>query len=60
MLAALRLPLTLVLGFLLVLIADALILQFTAELTDGVLTVDNFGWALSPRSWSPLSASCSP
>ena len=46
-LAALRLPLTLVLGFLLVLIADALILQFAADgLTDGVLTVDNFGWAL--------------
>ena len=45
-LAALRLPLTLVLGFLLVLIADALILQFAAEVTDGVLTVDNFGWAL--------------
>ena len=47
-LAALRLPLTLVLGFLLVLIADALILQLAAELnvTDGVLTVDNFGWAL--------------
>ncbi len=46
-LAALRLPLTLVLGFLLVLIADALILQIAAELlTDGVFTVDNFGWAL--------------
>ena len=45
-LAALRLPLTLVLGFLLVLIADALILQLAAEVTDGVLTVDNFGWAL--------------
>ena len=45
-LAALRLPLTLVLGFLLVLIADALILQATDALTDGVLTVDNFGWAL--------------
>ena len=45
-LAALRLPLTLVLGFLLVLIADALILQFTDRITDGVLTVDNFGWAL--------------
>ena len=38
-LAALRLPLTLVLGFLLVLIADAVILQVAAELsvTDGVL-----------------------
>jgi uncharacterized membrane protein YvlD (DUF360 family) len=45
-LAALRLPLTLVLGFLLVLVADALILQFADRITDGVLTVDNFGWAL--------------
>jgi uncharacterized membrane protein YvlD (DUF360 family) len=48
LLAALRLPLTLVLGFLLVLIADALILLFAADLnlTDGALTVDNFWWAL--------------
>jgi uncharacterized membrane protein YvlD (DUF360 family) len=45
-LAALRLPLTLVLGFLLVLIADALILQFAARWAENVLTVDNFGWAL--------------
>ncbi len=47
-LAAIRLPLTLVLGFLLVLVADALILQLAAELniTDGVFSVDNFGWAL--------------
>ena len=45
-LAALRLPLTLVLGFLLVLIADALMLLIAAEVTDGVLRVDNFGWAL--------------
>ena len=47
-LAALKLPLTLVLGFLVVLIADALILQIAADLnvTDGVFTVDNFGWAL--------------
>ena len=52
-LAALRLPLTLVLGFLLVLIADAVILLLAADLTDGVLTVDNFGWALLARSWSP-------
>ena len=44
-LAALRLPLTLVLGFLLVLIADAVILLVTDAVTDGVLTVDNFGWA---------------
>jgi len=45
-LAAVRLPLTLVLGFLLVLIADAGILLLTDNLTDGVLTVDSFGWAL--------------
>ncbi len=45
-LAALRLPLTLVLGFLLVLVADAFILVLTDSLTDGVLTVDGFGWAL--------------
>ena len=45
-LAALRLPLTLVLGFLLVLLADAGILLLTDSLTDGVLTVDGFGWAL--------------
>ena len=44
-LAALRLPLTLVLGFLLVLLADAGILLLTDRLTDGVLTVDSFGWA---------------
>jgi uncharacterized membrane protein YvlD (DUF360 family) len=46
LLAALRLPLTLVLGFLLALIADALILQAAAALTDGILTVDSFWWAL--------------
>jgi len=45
-LAALRLPATLVLGFLLVLIADAAILLVAADVTDGVLRVDNFGWAL--------------
>jgi uncharacterized membrane protein YvlD (DUF360 family) len=47
-LAALRLPLTLVFGFLLVLIADALILQIAAGLniTDGTFTVDSLGWAL--------------
>ena len=45
-LAALRLPLTLVLGFLLVLIADAVILLIAADVTEGVLRVDNFGWAL--------------
>ena len=45
-LAALRLPATLVLGFLLVLIADAVILLVAADLADHVLQVDNFGWAL--------------
>ncbi len=44
--AALRLPLTLVLGFLLVLIADAAILLIADAITEGVLRVDNFGWAL--------------
>ena len=46
--AAMRLPLTLVLGFLLVLIADALILLIAADLavTNGALDVENFGWAL--------------
>ena len=45
-LAALRLPLTLVVGFLLVLLADAAILLAADALTDGILTVDDFGWAL--------------
>jgi uncharacterized membrane protein YvlD (DUF360 family) len=46
LLAALRLPLTLVLGFLLVLLADAAILLAADALTDGILEVDSFGWAL--------------
>ncbi len=45
-LAALRLPFTLVLGFVLVLLADAVILRVAADVTDGVLRVDSFGWAL--------------
>jgi uncharacterized membrane protein YvlD (DUF360 family) len=45
-LAALRLPATLVTGFLLVLAADAGILLLTDALTDGILRVDGFGWAL--------------
>ena len=45
-LAALRLPLTLVSGFLLVLLADAAILRWADDLTNGMLTVDSFGWAL--------------
>ena len=45
-LAALRLPLTLVFGFLLVLVADALMLLAADRLTDGILRVDSFWWAL--------------
>ena len=45
-LAALRLPLTLVFGFLLVLVANALMLEATDWLTDGILRVDSFWWAL--------------
>src|SRR3954452_7779535 len=45
-LAALRLPATLVVGFLVVLAADAGILLLTDALTDGILRVDSFGWAL--------------
>ena len=46
LLAALRLPLTLVLGFLLVLVADAADAPARRRPADGVLTVDYFGWAL--------------
>src|SRR4051812_8135505 len=45
-LAALRLPATLVVGVLLVLAADAGVLLLTDALTDGILRVDGFGWAL--------------
>ena len=45
-LAAVRLPVTLVLGFLLVLAADAFILLAADALTEGILRVDSFGWAL--------------
>ncbi len=44
-LAALRLPLTLVLGFLIALVASALLLEFAADILES-FTVDNFGWAL--------------
>jgi uncharacterized membrane protein YvlD (DUF360 family) len=46
LIAALRLPLTLLLGFLAVLIADALVLMGIAELLPDHLTVDSFGDAL--------------
>ena len=45
-LAALRLPFMLALGFLLVLVANALVLQLASDLLENTFTVDNFGWAL--------------
>jgi uncharacterized membrane protein YvlD (DUF360 family) len=45
-LAALRLPFTLVLGFLLVLILNALVLKLSSDLLENAFTVDNFWWAL--------------
>jgi uncharacterized membrane protein YvlD (DUF360 family) len=44
-LASLRLPLTLVFGFLLTLVLNALLLQFAADAFES-FTVDSFGWAL--------------
>jgi uncharacterized membrane protein YvlD (DUF360 family) len=45
-LAALRLPFTVALGFILVLVLNALVLKLSSDLTDGTYHVDNFGWAL--------------
>jgi uncharacterized membrane protein YvlD (DUF360 family) len=44
--AALRLPFTLVLGFLAVLVLDAAILLIVSSLTPSDFSVDSFGWAL--------------
>jgi uncharacterized membrane protein YvlD (DUF360 family) len=44
--AALRLPLELMLGFVAVLIVDALILLLVSHLAPGDFKVDSFGWAL--------------
>jgi uncharacterized membrane protein YvlD (DUF360 family) len=44
--AALRLPFTLVLGFLLVLVLDAFMLQLASDVLEGAITVGSFGWAL--------------
>jgi uncharacterized membrane protein YvlD (DUF360 family) len=44
-LAALRLPLTLVFGFLIALVLSALLLRFAADVLES-FTVDNFWWAL--------------
>ncbi len=46
LLAALRLPFMLALGFVLVLVLNALILKLASDLLDNTFTVDNFGWAL--------------
>jgi uncharacterized membrane protein YvlD (DUF360 family) len=44
--AALRLPFTLVLGFLLVLVLDAAMLRVASDLLEGAITVTSFWWAL--------------
>lgn len=44
--AALRLPFTLVLGFLLVLVLDAFMLRLASDVVESAITVDSFGWAL--------------
>jgi uncharacterized membrane protein YvlD (DUF360 family) len=44
--AALRLPFTLALGFVIVLVLDALILVLVSHITSRSLRVDSFGWAL--------------
>jgi hypothetical protein len=46
LLAALRLPFMLALGFVLVLILDALALKLASDLLENTFTVDDFGWAL--------------
>jgi uncharacterized membrane protein YvlD (DUF360 family) len=46
LLAALRLPFTLALGFLLVLALNAFLLKLTSDLIDNTFIVDNFWWAL--------------
>jgi uncharacterized membrane protein YvlD (DUF360 family) len=46
MLAALRLPFTVALGFILVLLLNAVVLKLGSDLTDGTYHVDSFGWAL--------------
>ncbi len=46
LLAALRLPFTVALGFVLVLVGNAVLLRLAARLTEGAFTVDRFFWAL--------------
>jgi uncharacterized membrane protein YvlD (DUF360 family) len=45
-LAALRLPFTVALGFILVLVVDALMLQAASAISPHAIHVDDFGWAL--------------
>jgi uncharacterized membrane protein YvlD (DUF360 family) len=44
--AALRLPFTLALGFVLILLLDALILKLVSDIAPSAITVNSFGWAL--------------
>jgi uncharacterized membrane protein YvlD (DUF360 family) len=46
LLAALRLPFMVALGFLLVLALNALVLKLASDVLDNTFAVDNFGWAL--------------
>lgn len=46
LIAALRLPFTVGLTFLLVLVLNAALLMLVADIDPDILTVDNFGWAL--------------
>ena len=46
MVAALRLPFMLAIGFILVLVVDALILRAASAVFDNAIHVDSFGWAL--------------
>ena len=45
-LAALRLPFTVALGFVLALVLNAVVLKVGSDLIDGTYVVDSFGWAL--------------
>jgi uncharacterized membrane protein YvlD (DUF360 family) len=44
--AALRLPFTLVLGFVLILVLDALMFRWASDLFENAISVDSFWWAL--------------
>ena len=56
--AALRLPLTLVLGFLAVLVVDALVLLLVSDLAPNDFKVDSFGWALLAALVDSAAAWC--